>query len=78
MTRTLTLAEIERIFQITDALGLSREALVIPLRPQHPGSLTRRKDGRLEIVVEAETSFDGWLQAFEAELRRFLGSPAGG
>ena len=34
----VTLKEIERIFEILDRLGISREAVVIPLRPTHPGS----------------------------------------
>ena len=33
------LAEIERIFEILDRLGISREAVVIPLRPVHPGAV---------------------------------------
>ena len=37
MLKTVGLTEIERIFAVTDALGISREALVIPLRAEHPG-----------------------------------------
>src|SRR6185437_9000504 len=52
-TRTLlnavTLKEIERIFAITDALGISREAMVIPLRPESPGRVTMLKNGKLEV-----------------------------
>ena len=35
MLKALTLKEIERIFTITDALCVSREALVIPLFPHY-------------------------------------------
>src|SRR5207244_728970 len=41
----VTLAEIERIFAILDRLGLSREAVVIPLRPAHPGGVVVELEG---------------------------------
>jgi len=62
-------AEIERIFAITDALGISREALVIPLRTAHPGGVRRVAGGKLEIVVERDADFDSWLNRLEAEIR---------
>ncbi len=49
----VTLAEIERIFAILDRLGLSREAVVIPLRPAHPGGVRLLPSGKLEIRVES-------------------------
>ena len=61
----VTLAEIERIFVILDRLGISREAVVIPLRPAHPGGVRRLANGKLEIVVEAETPLDAWLPELE-------------
>jgi hypothetical protein len=67
MTR-VTLREIERIFEITDALGLSREALVIPLRPRHPGSVRKLANGTYEIVVDAQADFDQWLNWLRSRL----------
>jgi hypothetical protein len=64
----VTLAEIERIFAILDRLGISREAVVIPLRPVHPGGVRRLPNGKLEIQVESETPFEEWL----VELERLL------
>ena len=44
MTLTaVTLREIERIFEILDRLGISREAVIIPLKPVHPGGVQRRR-----------------------------------
>jgi len=56
----VTLREIEKIFAVTDPLGISREALAIPLMPRPGGRVRRMPGGRLEIVVDAE-DFDGFL-----------------
>ncbi len=63
------LAQIERIFTVTDALGISREALVIPLRAEHPGRVRRLGPGKLEIVVDRDAEFDQWLSRLETEVR---------
>ena len=77
MLKSITLKEIERIFAITDALGISREALVIPLRPDSPGRVRIIAGGKLEIVVERETDFDQWLKGLESQLRLVTGKAPG-
>jgi hypothetical protein len=72
MLEAVTMREISRIFEVTDRLGLHREALVIPLRPRHPGRTRRLAGGKIEIVVEAEGDFGEWLAVLEAELRRLM------
>jgi len=67
MPQEVTLREIEAIFGITDRLGISREALVIPLRPGRPGRV-RRMGQRIEIVVDAERDFDDFLAGLENEI----------
>ena len=37
MLKAVTLKEIERIFAVIDPMGISREAVEIPLRTEHPG-----------------------------------------
>ncbi len=69
LLKAVGLKEIDRIFEITDALGISREALVIPLRPEHPGRVRRIGGGKLEIVVDRDADFDQWLSLLEAEIR---------
>jgi hypothetical protein len=61
----VTLAEIEQVFTVLDRLGISREAVVIPLRPRHPGGVRRLPNGKLEIVVESETPLADWLPELE-------------
>lgn len=60
MLTEVTLREIERIFAVTDPLGISREALAIPLMPRPGGRVRRMPSGKIEIVVDAE-DFDGFL-----------------
>jgi hypothetical protein len=72
--KAVTLAEIERIFEILDRLGLSREAVVIPLRPESPGRMRVMPNGKVEIVVESERPLDDWLPELEAWLRTQMGS----
>ena len=68
----VTLKEIERIFEILDRLGISREAVVIPLRPVHPGTARVLANGKLEIRVESERPLDEWLPELEAMIRRVM------
>jgi len=72
----VTLREIERIFEILDRLGVSREAVVIPLRPVHPGAARTLANGKLEILVEAERPLDEWLPELERMIRCLLGEVA--
>ena len=72
----VTLRDIERIFEILDRLGISREAVVIPLKPAHPGGVrvleSGKNAGKLEIVVESETPLDAWLPELEVMIRRLM------
>jgi hypothetical protein len=65
----VTLAEIEQIFGVLERLGISREAVVIPLRPRHPGGVRRLPNGKLEIVVDSDTPLPDWLPELERLLR---------
>jgi hypothetical protein len=57
---------------VTDGMGLSREALVIPLRPRHPGRVRRLPGGKIEIVVDSEQDFGEFVAGLEAEIRKVL------
>ena len=61
MLKAVTLKEIERIFEIIEPLGISREAVVIPLRPEHPGRVRILPNGKLRSSSSATTiSTNGW------------------
>ena len=69
MLKEVTQREIERIFAVTDPLGISREALVIPLLPRPGGRLRRMPNGKIEIVVDA-ADFEGFVARLPGELER--------
>ena len=73
MLEAVTIREIERIFEVTDRLGIHRESLVIPLLPRQGGRLHRLTNGKLEIVVDAAADFEVWLEGLEPELRKLTG-----
>ena len=68
MLQEVTIREIERIFAVTDPLGISREALAIPLMPRPGGRLRRMPNGKIEIVVDA-ADFEGFLARLPDALR---------
>ncbi len=62
----VTMKEIDAIFAITDALGIHREMLVIPLGPATPGRVRRLPTGKLEITVDAGRPLADWLAELPA------------
>jgi hypothetical protein len=58
----VTMKEIDAIFAVTDALGIHREALVIPLGPATPGRVRKLPSGKFEIVVDAEAPIEVWVK----------------
>ena len=62
MLEVVTMREIDAIFAVPHALGIHREALVIPLGPAAPGRVRRLASGKLEITVEAVRPLEEWLK----------------
>jgi len=62
MLEVVTMREIDAIFAVTDALGIHREKLVIPLGPASPGRVRRVPSAKLEITVDAERAIDDWVK----------------
>ena len=62
----VSMREIDAIFAVTDALGIHREKLVIPLGPATPGTVRLLRNGKFEIIVEAERPLDEWLKELPA------------
>ena len=73
MLEVVTMKEIDAIFEVTDALGVHREGLVIPLGTATPGRVRRLPSGKLEIIVDAERPFQEWL----TELPRLIAAAQG-
>ena len=61
--------EIRRILAVTDALGVHREAVSIPLLRQGDGSQRVTPAQRLEIVAPAAGDFEAWLAGLAAAIQ---------
>jgi hypothetical protein len=72
LLKAVTLKEIERIFSVTEPMGLSREAVIIPLRTENPGKVSLRRDGKLEIVVDRDQDFEEWLTGLRARIEALM------
>lgn len=68
--QAVSFQHISRILEVTDALGLNREWVEIPLSPEHPGVVRRLPNGKLEIIVDAEQPFDQWLSLLPASIQQ--------
>ena len=72
MLKEVTIREIEAIFAVTDRMGISREELVIPLLPRHPGRVRRMPNGKLEILVDADADFPEYIAGLEDQIRKAM------
>src|SRR6266853_3672558 len=61
MLEAVGMAEINKIFAVTDALGVHREALVIPLGTG-TGRVRKLPSGKFEIIVDKDVPIDEWLK----------------
>ena len=77
LLKAITLKEIEQIFAITDAMGISREALMIPLRTESPGHVRAIAAGKIEIVVDRDADFEQWLSGLARLIRPLVKAPPG-
>jgi hypothetical protein len=73
MLEAVGMREIEKIFAVTDGLGIHREMLVIPLGPATPGRVRKTPGGKIEITVDATTPFDEWLDGLPEMIKAALG-----
>lgn len=68
--QAVSFQQISKILEVTDALGLNREWVEIPLTPENPGVVRRLPNGKLEIVVDAEQPFDQWLTGLPTNIQQ--------
>ncbi len=72
MLDAVGMKEINRIFEVIDGLGIHREQVVIPLGTGK-GRVRRLPSGKLEIIVDAETPFDQWVEGLPGLIRAAQG-----
>ena len=73
----ITLEEIGKVYDITDALDIDREDLNIELGKEDPGSWSKASGGMMRrkviaITLPLSTPLDEWLSVLEAGLRELL------
>ena len=69
-------ADIDLVFTVLDRVGISREAVVIPLGKKDPGSVRILPDQRVEIVVPEAPPVAEWLPELESRLQQLM-APGG-
>src|SRR5258705_8878614 len=65
MLEAVGMAEINKIFAVTDALGVHREPLLIPLGTG-TGRVRKLPSGKFEIIVDKNVPIDEWLEGLPA------------
>jgi hypothetical protein len=70
----VSFAQISRILELTDSLGMTREWVEIPLSPKQPGEVRRLSNGKLEIVVDAAQPFEEWLRVLPRLIQQAQGT----
>ena len=70
----VSFAQISRILELTDSLGINREWVEISLSPERPGLVRRLPNGKLEIVVDADRPFEEWLRALSGQIASVQGT----
>lgn len=58
-----------RVFEVTDEIPLSREALQVPLLMQGEGKIERLKNGRFEITLPDTDDLGPFLASLPERLR---------
>ena len=58
------------IFEVTDAMGIDRESISVPLGKEDPGAVRKLPAGDIEIVVPESTPLEDWLATLQAELEK--------
>lgn len=64
----ITPSQIRRILEVTDALGIHREAITIPLAREGAGRLERIAGPRIQITAPEGNGFDSWLSALTGQI----------
>ena len=68
MIRPIGMAEMSKIFEVVDSLGVSREAITVSLAPSGAGSVEKLPGGRFRIVIPEVAPLDDWLPVLRRSL----------
>ena len=69
MPGPISQSDMEAIFAVTDAMGIHREAVVVPLGRKDPGAV-RRLGQQVQITLPASIPTADWAPTLQAELEK--------
>ncbi len=58
----ITQADMEALFAVTDALGIHRESITVPLGRRDPGEVTDLGRGQLRIIAPESVATSEWAE----------------
>ena len=58
------------IFEVTDAMGIDRESISVPLGKEDPGAVSLLSNGEIEIVVPESVPTEEWVATLRVELEK--------
>ena len=58
------------IFEVTDAMGIDRESISVPLGKEDPGAVRLLSNGEIEIVVPESAPAEEWVATLRVELEK--------
>lgn len=58
------------IFEVTDAMGIDRESISVPLEKEDPGAVRLLPSGEIEIVVPESVPEEEWVETLRGELEK--------
>jgi hypothetical protein len=70
MPVAMGMKEMDAILSVTDALGIHREAVTVPLRRKDPGEVRSVAGGQVHIVAPESVEIEAWLPVLRAELEK--------
>ena len=68
MESLIDMGDMRLVFQVTDALGIDRERVSVPLEKQDPGQVQRLPSGEVQITIPLTAPLEAWLPTLRARL----------
>ncbi len=66
----ITMADMAKVFDVTDTFGIDRESISVELSKEDPGLVETDDGGTLEITLPLSTPLDIWASTLKEELQR--------
>ena len=64
----ISMRDMGMIFEVTDAMGIDREDISVPLEKEDPGEVHLLDGSKLEIVIPLSINIEDWLDELMKKL----------